>query len=65
MSKYKLKTNQIVSVIEKVIVIVSIYNFWKNLQLVIVIVIVTIFAKVICNCNAYILNLITTLVVLM
>ena len=36
------------------------YNFRKTLQLVIVIVIITIFAKVICNCNDYILNVIIT-----
>ena len=39
------------------------YNFRKTLQLVIVIVIITISAKVICNCNDYILNVIITSVV--
>ena len=45
-------------IIEKVIVIYNDYNFRKTLQLVIII--ITIFAKVIHNCNAYILNVITT-----
>ena len=54
----KLKISQIVLVIEKVIVIVIIT------VLVIVIVIITIFAKVICNCNDYILNVITTSLIL-
>ena len=47
-------------IIEKVIVIYNNYNFRKTLQLVIIIIIITIFAKVIHNCNAYILNVITT-----
>jgi len=46
----KIKISQIVSVIKKVIAIVVI-TVWKNLQLVIMIVIITIFTTVICNCN--------------
>ena len=47
-------------IIEKEIVIYNDYNFRNPLQLVIVIIIITIFAKVVHNCNAYILNVITT-----
>ena len=60
-SKHEDKISQLVPVIEKVIVIVMITTFRKTLHLVIVFVIVTIFAtKVICNCNDYILNTITS-----
>ena len=57
----KLKTTQIVSVIEKVVVIVMI-TIEGNLQLVnvIVIVFITIFTIVICDRKNYIFNVITT-----
>ena len=57
-SKHEDKISQLVPVIEKVIVIAMITTFRKTLHLVII---VTIFAKVICNCNDYILNAITSL----
>ena len=56
----KLRISQIMPIIEKEIVIYNDYNFRNPLQLVIIIIIITIFAKVVHNCNAYILNVITT-----
>ena len=41
----KLRISQIMPIIEKVIIIYNNYNFRKTLQLVIIIIIITIFAK--------------------
>ena len=54
----KLNTHQIVSLIEKVAVIVMITISGKT-SIAVIVIVQYILAKVICNCNDYILNVIT------